>query len=95
MYLGCSRHAGVLVESLRSIMDEVKECELIRDSSFQYSSSGISVKQINGHHSMVIDYSRLNRQTVKDKFPLSIIEDMSDRYSPIHTPMAHGIKHPI
>lgn len=74
----CSRYE---LEILRSITDELKECGLIRDSASQYSSPVLLVKKKNGEHRMVIDYRRLNRQTVKDKFPLPVIDDMLDRLS--------------
>lgn len=73
----CSRYER---ETLRNITDELKECGQIRDSSSQYNSPVILVKKKNGDR-MVIDYRRLNRQTVKDKFPLPIVGDMLDRLS--------------
>jgi hypothetical protein len=43
-----------------------------------YSSPAILVRKNDGSGRLCIDYKDLNSQTIKNKFPISVIEDLLD-----------------
>ncbi|GFV58707.1 retrovirus-related Pol polyprotein from transposon 412 [Trichonephila clavipes] len=51
---------------------------IIRPSSSEYASPIVMVKIKDGPSRMCIYYRKLNQQLVKDKFPLTLIEDVLD-----------------
>lgn len=52
---------------------------VIEPSSSEYSSQVVVVKKKNGSHRVCVDYRKLNRISVKDRFPMPLIEDLLDR----------------
>ncbi|XP_042147585.1 uncharacterized protein LOC121836689 [Ixodes scapularis] len=66
-------------EVLRKITDDLKANGLIRDSNSEYSSPVLLVRKKTGEYRMVVDYRRLNAQTVKDSFPLPRVDEVLDQ----------------
>lgn len=66
-------------EVLRKITDQLKSCDIISDSESEYSSPVLLVKKKNGEQRMVVDYRRVNIQTVKDRFSLPVTDDILGR----------------
>ncbi len=64
---------------LRSILKDLLENDIIRESDSPYASPVLLVKKRTGDFRMCVDYRRLNAITVKDKYPLPLIEDQIDR----------------
>jgi hypothetical protein len=59
---------------IRSLLQD----ELIRPSISPYSSPAILVRKKDGSLRLCIDYRELNSQTVKNRFPIPVIEDLLD-----------------
>jgi hypothetical protein len=52
--------------------------ELIRSNNSPYSSPAILVWKKDGSWRLCVDYRELNAQTVKNRFPIHVIEDLLD-----------------
>jgi transposase InsO family protein len=66
-------------EILRGIIDDLLINGIVRESTSAYASPVLLVKKKTGDYRMCVDYRRLNAVTVKDKYPLPLIEDQLDR----------------
>ncbi|KAG6438766.1 hypothetical protein O3G_MSEX000204 [Manduca sexta] len=66
-------------EKVRNIVDELLEHNIIRESKSPFSSPIILVKKKNGQDRMCVDYRELNRNTLRDHYPLPIISDQIDQ----------------
>lgn len=53
---------------------------VIRHNTSPYSSPIVMVKNKYGTWIMCIDYMELNRTTMKDKFPIPVIEELLDEF---------------
>lgn len=66
-------------EQVREIVEDLMEKSIIEPANSPYSSPIILLKKKNGSTRMVVDYRKLNSITVKDRFPLPLIEDQLER----------------
>lgn len=64
---------------VREMVQELLEKNIIRESESDYASPIILVKKKDGSNRMCVDYRKLNEITVKDRFPLPLIDDHIDR----------------
>ena len=64
---------------LREELDHLLELELIRPSISPYSAPVLFVPKKDGTLQMCIDYRALNKQTIKNRYPLPRIDEMLDR----------------
>lgn len=64
---------------LKKILDDLLRKKIIRESNSPYASAIVLVGKKNGETRMCIDYRELNKCTLKDNYPLPIIEDLLDR----------------
>ncbi|GFU43798.1 retrovirus-related Pol polyprotein from transposon 17.6 [Trichonephila clavipes] len=62
-----------------SKFDEWLEQGIVRPSSSEYASTIVLVKKKDGTTRLCVDYRRLNRKLVKDRFTLPLIEDVLDK----------------
>ncbi|XP_078150323.1 uncharacterized protein LOC144545634 [Carex rostrata] len=69
---------------IEKIIQELLKNNLIQHNTSSYSSPVLLVKKKDGTWRMCIDYRRLNDDTVKNKFPIPIIDDLLDELDGAH-----------
>ncbi|CAH2219626.1 jg398 [Pararge aegeria aegeria] len=63
----------------REIVDDLLHNGIIRHSNSSYASPALLVDKSSGEKRLCIDYRQLNKITVKEKYPMPMIEDLIDR----------------
>jgi hypothetical protein len=63
---------------MEELVHNLLKNQIIRPSVSPYSSLAILVKKKDGTWRLCIDYRKLNQLTVKNKFPIPVIEDLLD-----------------
>jgi hypothetical protein len=64
--------------ALEEIIKDLLQKGVIRDSASPYSSPVVLVKKRDNTWRKCTDYRKLNMQTIKNKYPIPIIEDLLD-----------------
>lgn len=64
---------------VREIINDLLQKCIIRESESEYSSPIILVKKKDGSDRLCVDFRALNRVTVKERYPLPLIDDHIDR----------------
>ena len=67
------------LEELRRQITELVEAGYIRPSKSPYGSPVILVKKKDGSMRMCIDYRALNKCTIKNRYPLPLVDEMFDQ----------------
>lgn len=67
------------LEESRKQIAEFMEKMHVRDSKSPYSAPVIFVRKKEGDLRMCIDYRALNKQTIKDRYPMPRIDDLMDQ----------------
>ncbi|GKF52720.1 hypothetical protein Tco_0159630 [Tanacetum coccineum] len=75
MYL---KHPPTQKDAIGAMVEELVESGVIRHSQTSFSSHVVMVKKKDGSWRMCINYRQLNKQTMKDKFPIPLIEELID-----------------
>ncbi|GKB30271.1 glycoside hydrolase, catalytic domain-containing protein [Tanacetum coccineum] len=65
-------------EALESMVQELLDTGVIRQSHSLFASPIVMVKKKDNTCRMYVDYRQLNNHTIKDKFPIPIIEKLID-----------------
>jgi hypothetical protein len=65
-------------DEVKRLITEMLHDSIIRPSHNPYSSPAILVRKKDGSWRMCIHYRELNSQTIKNKFPINVIEDLLD-----------------
>ncbi|UYV74585.1 hypothetical protein LAZ67_12000202 [Cordylochernes scorpioides] len=71
-------------------IDEWLKQGIIQKSNSEYASPIVLVKKKNGKTRICVDYRKLNKETVKDRYPLPLIEDQIDKLQAARLFMPNG-----
>lgn len=72
------RYALYQKNEIDNMVKELLQAGTIQHSSSPYASPVVLVKKKNGTWRLCVDYRGLNVMTVKDRFPIPLIEDLMD-----------------
>lgn len=62
-------------KTIAKLVDELKACGIVQETNSPYASPVILVKKKNVHPRLVVDYRRLNKQTVRMNFTVPGIDE--------------------
>jgi reverse transcriptase-like protein/integrase-like protein/aspartyl protease len=66
-------------KAVRDIIEDLLKNHIIRDSESEFASPILLVRKNDGSYRMCVDYRELNSHTIKDRYPLPLIDDQLDR----------------
>jgi hypothetical protein len=72
------RLSHIQKDTMEALILQLLKKQVIRPSVSPYSSPTILVKKKDGTWRLCIDYRKLNKLTIKNKFPIPVIEDLLD-----------------
>ena len=72
------KHSTLQKDVIEELIKKMMENGVIQYSSSPYASPVILVKKKDNTWRMCIDYRELNKNTIKDKYPIPIIEELLD-----------------
>ena len=72
------RHPKNHKEEIEKAIKELWDMGHIRPSSIHFSSSVVLVKKKDGTMHMCIDYRELNKKTIKNRYPITRINELLD-----------------
>lgn len=68
-------------KQVRETIDDLLQHDIIQESKSDYSSPILMVKKKTGEQRLCVDFRALNNKTVKDRFPLPLIDDQISNLS--------------
>lgn len=62
-------------ETISKIVDELKNCGIATETTSPYASPALLVRKKNGDPRLVVDYRKLNHQTIPVNFPMPSLDE--------------------
>lgn len=72
------RYSSLQKDAIDEMLKDMLQQGIIQCSSSPYASPIVLVKKKDGSWRLCVDYRGLNNQTVKDKYPIPLLEDLLD-----------------
>ena len=72
------RYSAVQKDELEKLVSKMLVTGVIRDSFSSFASPVVLVKKKDGTWRLCVDYRQLNELTVKDRFPIPLVEELLD-----------------
>nr|GEV61137.1 hypothetical protein [Tanacetum cinerariifolium] len=72
------RHPPIQKDAIENMVKELLESGVIKPRQSPFSSPIVMVKKKDNTWRMCVDYRQLNKSTIKDKFPIPIINELID-----------------
>jgi hypothetical protein len=72
------RYSTIQKDIVDGLVEEMMEKGWIQHSNSPFASPVVLVRKKGGKWRLCVDYRRLNQVTIKDKFPIPLIEDLMD-----------------
>lgn len=72
------RYNAAQKDEIESQVKKLLENGWIRESNSPYASPALLVKKKTGNWRLYVDYRRLNAMTIKNKYPLPVIDELLD-----------------
>ncbi|CAM8908644.1 unnamed protein product [Rhodiola kirilowii] len=78
------RYSTLQKDVIDKLVQEMLNQGIIQYSSSPYASPVVLVKKKDGSWRLCVDYRGLNQQTIKDKYPIPLLEDLLDELGGSH-----------
>ena len=75
------RYPTIQKDEIERLVTDMKATGIIRDSRSPFASPVVLVKKKDGSWRLCIDYRQLNKLTIKDTFPIPLVEELLDELS--------------
>lgn len=72
------RYSIVQKDVVDKLVNEMLSQGVIRHSNSPFASPAVLVRKKDGSWRLCVDYRRLNQHTIKDRFPIPLVEDLMD-----------------
>lgn len=72
------RYSVTQKDAIEGLVEEMMQSGIVQYNTSPFSAPVVLVKKNDGTWRMCVDYRELNRRTIKDKFPIPIIEELLD-----------------
>ena len=72
------RYSSLQKDSINKMIQDMLTQGIIQYSASPYASPVVLVKKKDGSWRLCVDYRGLNKQTIKDKYPIPLLEDVLD-----------------
>lgn len=72
------RYSSMQKDAIDKMVREMLDQRIIQYSSSPYASLVVLVKKKDGSWRLCVDYRGLNKETIKDRYPIPLLEDLLD-----------------